>query len=157
LIARQPEVILALRKSKEVKFDEVRDRFGFLLRRAYQVMRASLENDPANTLGLTSTQHSVLTIAGGNEGLDQIGIARLLDLDRTTTGLAIKNLEKNGLVSRVRDKKDRRSLIIKLTAKARKKIPSIQDWALGAHTRNSSKLTRAEQKTLRRLLKKLAE
>jgi len=80
-----------------------------------------------------------------------------LDLDRTTTGLAIKNLEKNGLVSRVRDKKDRRSLIIKLTAKARKKIPSIQDWALGAHTRNSSKLTRAEQKTLRRLLKKLAE
>ena len=69
----------------------------------------------------------------------------------------IKNLEKNGLVTRVRDKKDRRSVIIKLTAKSKKKIPGIQEWALGAHTRNSPKLTRAEQKTLRRWLKKLAE
>ena len=91
------------------------------------------------------------------EDIDQIGIARLLDLDRTTTGLAIKNLQKNDLVTRERDPKDRRSLLIKITPKAKRQMAGIQEWALGAHTRNVSKLTKQEQKTLQYLLKKIAD
>jgi len=147
-----------LEKGREIdiEFDVVRERFGFLLRRAYQVMRASLENHPANKLMLTSTQHLVLTIATGKQHLNQIHIARLLDLDRTTTGLAIKNLEKSGLIKRERDPSDRRSLLIKATPKAKKAIQGIQRWALSAHTLAASKLSKTEQETLRRLLKKLA-
>jgi len=148
---------LARKNPSKVEFDEIRDRVGFLLRRAHQVVRASLENDPKNKLGLTATQHSVLTIIDTQDDIDQIGIARLLDLDRTTTGLAIKNLQKNGLVTRERDPKDRRSLLIKITPKAKRQMPGIQEWALGAHIRNVSKLTKQEQKTLRQLLKKIAD
>jgi len=143
-------------KKIDLEFNDARNRFGFLLRRAYQVMRSSLENDPANKLGLTATQLLVLTIASGKQKLNQIHIARLLELDRTTTGLAIKNLEKGDLIKRERDPKDRRCLLIKATPKAKKEMPNILKWASNSHKQISSKLTKTEKNTLRRLLKKLA-
>lgn len=92
------------------------NRAGFLLRRANQIAVASFM-DALGDLKLTTTQYGALLIIETKQPIDQVGLARLLRLDRSTTGLAVSNLEKSGLITREPDDADRRRRMLQLTAK----------------------------------------
>src|SRR5689334_9165262 len=82
------------------------DRPGFLIRRAHQISQ-SVFVEECSALDITSTQFGVLWILGRAGEMDQIGIARLLGFDRSTTALVVKLLERRRLISRATDRMDR--------------------------------------------------
>jgi DNA-binding MarR family transcriptional regulator len=70
-------------------------------------------------LGITSGQFSLLMSLNRPEPPPMGPVADLLAMDRTTLTAALKPLERRGLVRIARDKNDRRSRILILTAKGR--------------------------------------
>jgi DNA-binding MarR family transcriptional regulator len=89
---------------------------GFLFRRANQIAVASFMEEMGD-LKLTTTQYAALLIVQMKQPIDQVGLARSLRLDRSTTGLAVANLEKRGVITREPDATDRRRRILKLNAR----------------------------------------
>jgi MarR family 2-MHQ and catechol resistance regulon transcriptional repressor len=69
--------------------------------------------------------------------------------------MVIDNLEKHGLVERVRQKEDRRMIMIHLTLKGRKLISRVLPLHAKDVVKEMSRLTASEQEELRRLCRKL--
>jgi MarR family transcriptional regulator, 2-MHQ and catechol-resistance regulon repressor len=69
--------------------------------------------------------------------------------------MVIDNLEKHGLVKRVRQTEDRRMIIIHLTSKGRKLISRVLPLHAKDVVKEMSRLTASEQEELRRLCRKL--
>lgn len=88
---------------------------GFLIRRAHQVSAAIL-NAELGDLGLTPSQFAVLTVIDATPGRDQISIANIAKLDRSTMTLVMRKLESGGLVTREQDPKDGRRKTLSITA-----------------------------------------
>ena len=95
--------------------DELYRRPGFLLRRAHQIAVA-LFLEETGELRITTTQFGILHLLKHSPGLDQISVAKLLGLDRSTTGMVLTKLERAGLVGRVVGTNDRRRRSLTLTA-----------------------------------------
>ena len=87
--------------------DDLYRRPGFLIRRAHQIA-VSLFLEETGELGITNRQYGILLVLKHQPGIDQITVAKLLGLDRSTTGMVLTKLEEAGLVGRVVGEKDRR-------------------------------------------------
>ena len=105
--------------------------------------------------GLTSPQFSVL------EALGHLGPMTIGDLGRKmlSTGgnmtVVVDNLERDGLVMRSQAPRDRRVIMVALTAKGEKLFAEIFPKHAAFVARIASVLTEKEQEQLGRLLKKL--
>lgn len=84
------------------------------LRRAARLVSQSYDAALAPT-GLRVTQYSILAILRGLGGATVNELARMLDLDRTTTGKNLRPLERDDLVTVARSTTDGRSRAIALT------------------------------------------
>jgi DNA-binding MarR family transcriptional regulator len=104
-----------LPESEHTDLDALYARPGFLLRRAHQI-GVSLFMEESGKFGVTTTQYGTMYILRVRPGIDQITLARLLGLDRSTTGLVVGKLEDAGFVVRGADASDRRRKTLKLTA-----------------------------------------
>src|SRR5262249_1067160 len=80
---------------------------GFMIRRAHQITGA-LVLEESGDLGITTTQYGILFVLKHRPGIDQISLAKLLGLDRSTTGMVVTRLEKDGLIGRGVGATDRR-------------------------------------------------
>ena len=72
----------------ERSLDELYRRPGFLLRRAHQISVALFMEESAG-LGLTTTQYGTMVVLRARGSLDQVGIATLVGIDRSTTALVV--------------------------------------------------------------------
>ena len=108
-------------KSARARLKSVHGRPGFMIRRAHQIA-LSVFADTLAPLEVTSTQFGVLIILGCIPGIDQITLARLLGLDRSTTAMVVDLLEKRKLVARTVHGADRRKRELLLTAAGRKVV-----------------------------------
>lgn len=85
----------------------------------------------AASCGLTGPQLVCLRALGVADGITPGGLAREVDLSQATVTGIIDRLEKQGMVARLRDDKDRRRVSLRLTASGRSlldKAPSpLQD------------------------------
>jgi MarR family transcriptional regulator, lower aerobic nicotinate degradation pathway regulator len=79
-------------RNRNPSLDELYRRPGFMIRRAHQIA-VSLFLDETGELGITNRQYGILFALKQKPGIDQISVARLLGLDRSTTGMVIKKLE----------------------------------------------------------------
>src|SRR5580704_6837883 len=98
-------------RSRRGSLQELRRRPGFMIRRAHQIGVAVFLEETAE-LRVTTTQYGILYVLDARPDIDQITLARLLGLDRSTTGMVLETLEDGGFVRRkvaVHDKR-RRSL-----------------------------------------------
>jgi DNA-binding MarR family transcriptional regulator len=77
-------------------------------------------------LGLTSSQYSILARLNRLGAMSINDIAESLVMDRTTTGRAIRPLERDGLV-RIGTAEDGRKRMVNLTAAGRKRAQDAQD------------------------------
>jgi DNA-binding MarR family transcriptional regulator len=106
---------------------------GFMLRRAHQIAVSVFleEMQKAGAPGLTTTQYGVLTVLRHRRGerLDQISVARLLGLDRSTTALVVATLERNGFVARRTDPEDRRRKYLTLTGHGARTLDALAEPA----------------------------
>ncbi len=107
---------------------------GFLLHDVARLLRKRFEQN-ARGSGLTRSQWQVLAYLSNNEGINQSGLAELLDIEPITLGRIVDKLEGLRLIERRPRPSDRRVWNLHLTPAAQQKI---------AKARKIGDLTRAE-------------
>jgi len=126
-----------------------------MIRRAHQIA-VSLFLEETGALGITNRQYGILLVLKHHAGLDQITVAKLLGLDRSTTGMVLVKLERAGLIGRVVGVKDRRKRSLKLTPAGERMLKRLAEPARRAQERVLSAFTPAERETFLDLLDKFA-
>jgi len=129
---------------------------GFLLRRAHQISSALFIEETAE-LGVTTAQFGMLTVLAACAPLDQIGAAKLLRLDRSTTGVVVRNLEERRLIERVLDPEDRRRRVLRITEQGRELLAQLNRLGDASQRRGLSVLDAEEAATLVGLLAKFVQ
>lgn len=129
---------------------------GFLLRRAHQISSAIFANAAAE-LNITTTQFGVLIVLAARQPVDQVGIARDLRLDRSTTGLVIRNLEDQGLIERLIDPEDRRRRVLRLTDEGAAALAKLRAVGKHSHQQSLSVFTPEEARKFTALLTKFID
>lgn len=129
---------------------------GFLLRRAHQIS-VSLFMEETLAQGVTTTQYSLMYILRARPGLDQISLAKLIGLDRSTTGLVVGKLEAAGLVVRSEVATDRRRKVLSLTVQGRSLMRRLAEPARRAQDKLLAPFTAQERKQFVGLLSKFAD
>ena len=133
--------------------DDLYGRPGFMIRRAHQIA-VSLFLDETGELGITNRQYGILFALRHQPGADQISVARLLGLDRSTTGMVIKKLEHAGLVGRGVGAGDRPPVSQQLKPARERKLVRLAEPAQRAHARALSAFTPQERAQFLALLDK---
>ena len=110
--------------------------FGFLLHDVARLMRKRFEQNARGGLRLTRSQCSVLAHLSRHEGIQQGGLAEILEIEPITLTRLLDRLEEAGLVERRAHPKDRRIRLLHLTDKAHPLIGEI--FSIGAATRGES-------------------
>jgi MarR family transcriptional regulator, transcriptional regulator for hemolysin len=124
---------------------------GFLLHEVARLLRRRFEQN-ARDAGLTRSQWQVLAYLANNEGINQSGLADLLEIEPITLGRIIDKLQTRGLIERRPDPSDRRAWLLHLTSAARPKLSQLR--RLGEVTRGEA-LAEVPEADIERLLKTL--
>jgi DNA-binding MarR family transcriptional regulator len=105
--------------------------------------------------GVTVAQWSALITLYRGEAQTPADIARHIDVDPGALTRLLDRLESKGLIRRVRDRSDRRSVTIELTTAARKITPVLAGLADENDRAFFGVLSAAERRQFQRLLAKL--
>jgi MarR family transcriptional regulator for hemolysin len=108
---------------------------GFLLHEVARLLRRRFEQN-ARDFGLTRSQWQVLAYLANNEGINQSGLADLLEIEPITLGRIVDRLQARGLIERHPDPSDRRVWLLHLTLAARPKLSQLR--RLGEVTRGEA-------------------
>jgi MarR family transcriptional regulator, lower aerobic nicotinate degradation pathway regulator len=135
------------------KLEDLYRRPGFMIRRAHQIS-VSLFLAETGALGITNRQYGILFALRHRPGIDQISVARLLGLDRSTTGMVIRKLEQAGLIGRAVGARDRRRASLTLTRAGERMLDRLAEPAQRAQTRVLAAFTAAERVQFLALLAK---
>ena len=139
------------------KFENLDKGVWVLLRQAYNLI-LKCEDRVFSEYNLTTEQHAVLMTIKHISGPVRItDIARWLDRSVNSISMIIDRMVKAGLVRRVRDRKDRRTVFVTITSKAEKAyVPaSVAGWDLIQEI--LSPLSDEDKLTLIRLLETLRD
>jgi MarR family transcriptional regulator, transcriptional regulator for hemolysin len=94
---------------------------GFLLHEVARLLKRRFERN-ARGSGLTRSQWQVFAYLSLREGINQSGLAELLEIEPITLGRIVDKLQVLGLVARRPDPTDRRVWLLHLTPAARPKL-----------------------------------
>ncbi|GFZ34098.1 MarR family transcriptional regulator [Clostridium zeae] len=92
-----------------------------------------------------------------HESMCQEELAEMLHIDKGTTARAIKKLEEQGYVVRIKDISDRRAYKLSVTDKAKEIEPHIRDILYDWNDKLTSDLTEDEKKMALELMSKIAK
>lgn len=101
---------------------------GHLLRRAHQIAQGMF--DECVGRDVTPIQYAILRMVHEVPGIDQVGLARRIALDTSTTATTAARLESKGLLSRSVVATNRRQLQLRLTAQGERLLESL---VVGVH------------------------
>ncbi len=133
--------------------DELYRRPGFLIRRANQIA-VSLFLEETGPLGITNSQYGILLVLKHHPGIDQISVAKVLGLDRSTTGMVLDKLEKGGLIGRSIGAHDKRRRTLSLTKAGERMLDRLAEPARRAQAHVLSAFSAQERTEFIRLLDK---
>lgn len=102
--------------------------FGFLLSDTSRLLRRRFD-ERARSLGATRAQWKALLSISRREGINQGGLADILEVEPITLCRLIDRMEEAGLVERRRDPNDRRAWQLYLTDKAHPIIAELHEVA----------------------------
>jgi len=143
-------------RSQAESLEDLYRRPGFMIRRAHQIAVAIFLEE-ARKSRITPTQYGVLVILGRRPGIDQNTLARLLGLDRSTTGLVVRKLAERGLIARAMGARDLRRRELNLTPAGVVLVDRVSRDAHRAQRRLLSPLPAREHARFLRLLARLTE
>ncbi|MGB6796444.1 MAG: MarR family transcriptional regulator, partial [Xanthobacteraceae bacterium] len=112
----------------------VRRTLGALTRRVHQISMA-LTADSLAGAGITPVQYGAmgcLNRQDGEPGIDQIGLAARLGVDRNSTSLLVDDLAKKGLIERRVNDADRRARLLRLTSEGERLFHQVRKRNLAA-------------------------
>lgn len=132
------------------------DRPGFVIRRAQQVSEATFREECSAT-GTTSTQFGTLLALAKAGPIDQITLARLVFMDRSTAGLVVGLLSCRGMIKKGAHPRDGRRVLLSLTPAGRSFLAELRAPAESAKRRLLSALRPAEVPLFSDLLLRAAD
>jgi DNA-binding MarR family transcriptional regulator len=109
--------------------------FGFLLHDIARLLRKRFDQGAA-ALGLSRAQWQVLAHLHRHEGINQSGLAEILEIKGVTLGRLVDRLEAAGWVERRADASDRRARRLYTTDKVAPVLARM--WALGERKREEA-------------------
>ena len=130
---------------------------GYLLNSAARLAKGNITGR-MDTLGLTFPQSMVLKVIKENENNSQLtmaAIARRLNSNRPNIMGIVDRLEKQGLVNRTVNPKNRSAYIITLTNEARAVMQRLQDMSQQTTDEALSGFTKEEAATVREYLTRI--
>jgi DNA-binding MarR family transcriptional regulator len=136
------------------KLETLYARPGFLIRRTHQIALA-LFMDAAGRYGITPTQFGIMHILDARPGIDQGTVAKLLGHDRSSTALAVGNLQARELLEPRPASEDKRRKMLFLTSAGLQLFREASDQLGTLQNRILSPFTQEEQQTFVALLQKL--
>src|ERR1700758_4579188 len=126
--------------------------FGFLVHDVARLFGRRFNQRALLFLGLTRAQCQVLGYLARNEGINQAGLADLLEIKPMTLVRQIDRMEEDGWIERRPDPADRRARRLVLTEKARLILARILDLSNEVRTEAFAGLSEAEGRYLIDLL-----
>ena len=118
-----------------------------LMRRAF--------DERARSSGLSRPQWRVLTMLRRHEGINQGGLAELVEVEPITLCRMVDRLQEAGLMERRADPADRRAWRLHLTAKARALLEEMRPMAFSLFDDAMTGLDPAERSDLFRMLERI--
>ncbi len=129
---------------------------AFNLFRTQADVFSTIENAVLRPLGLTHAGFVLLMSLWTMGPLETRVLARVQGVSRPAIVSAVDTLERAGHVRRIRSEVDRRLVIVELTPAGRRLVEKAQRRTHAFECQLASVLTRTEQQTLARLLRRLA-
>ena len=126
--------------------------FGFLVHEVARLFGRRFDQRARLSLGLTRAQCRVLGYLARNEGINQAGLADLLEIKPMTLVRQIDRMEEDGWIARLPDPADRRAYRLVLTGKARPILASIMELSNEVRTEAFAGLSDREGRKLVELL-----
>ena len=124
---------------------------GFLLTDSARLLRKLIDRR-LQPLGLSRAQWSVLAILSNHEGVSQSQISHELEIEKSTAGRLIDQVEKSGWIERRPIPGDRRLWSIHLTSQARQLLVEVESVILHAREEMLRGLSEEQQELLTDLL-----
>lgn len=118
-----------------------------LMRRAF--------DERARGIGVTRTQWQVLTMLARHEGINQGGLAELLDVEPITLCRMVDRLQEAGMVERRADPSDRRAWRLFLTERANGLLGDLRPLALSLFDEAMAGLSTVERDALHLMLERI--
>lgn len=132
------------------------DSYTFWISRLTNSLQERLNRD-LETLDLTGSQWTVMSILSTRDGCSPATIAEKMQIDRSAASRLADRLEKKGLVSRQVDENDRRSVRVVISEPGKMMI-SYMNQAVEKHQQQIlDSLSVSEAETFKQLLKKLLQ
>jgi len=125
--------------------------FGFLLHDIARLLRKRYEQR-ARPFGLTRAQWQILAHLQRHEGINQSGLAEIIEIEPVTVGRLVDRMEEAGWVERRADPGDRRAHRLFLTERARPMLERCRTLAEELRGEAFSGLNDGERETLTALL-----
>jgi DNA-binding MarR family transcriptional regulator len=101
------------------------DELAFLLEEVPRALRRKFD-ERIMAHGLSRTHWRILAYLFRDPGMSQTELAKCLELERMTVGLALDKMEENGLVERHRSPTDRRMQLVYALPKAMDLLPELR-------------------------------
>ena len=124
---------------------------GFLLTDSARLLRKLIDRR-LQPLGLSRAQWSILAILSNQEGLSQSQISSKLEIEKSTAGRLIDQVEKSGWIERRPIVGDRRVWGIYLTNQARQLLAQVETVILHSRTEMLNGLSAEQQQSLSEML-----
>ncbi len=129
---------------------------GHMVRRLHQIV-VSLCSDQWGDLNLNTVQYGALLAVRRHPAIDQRSLARVIALDRSTTGSVVETLERRGLIFRQTSQRDRRNKELFITEAGADLMRKAHPIAWEIQDRLLQPLDKRDRKTFVRLLKTLVD
>jgi DNA-binding MarR family transcriptional regulator len=120
---------------------------GSLLREADLAFNRALRSELAQH-GVTFSQFQHLWQLWKEDGLAQFELSRRIGIESSSSTAAIDQLEQRGLIQRRRDPKDRRRVIVTLTAAGQKLKRPLSECAIGVNRQARANISQEEMTAL---------
>lgn len=131
-----------------MKQDPTRENsIGYLIHEVARLMRRRFEEE-ASIHGFTLPQWRALAEIFRNEGIAQVTLAAVLDVDQMTVSGIVSRLEKRGLIERYPDPNDSRAKLAKLTPAGRTLVTNAKNVGRALYENALDGITSAERDTM---------
>jgi len=129
---------------------------GYLVRDAHRAFQRLLERRIAPH-GVTRGQWYFLRVLWSEDGLSQRELSARVGMMEPTTVIALRGMEKAGLIRRVRSTDDRRVTHVRLTAKAKRMRDGLLKLARGINAQADEGISAADIAAFRRVIQRMTE
>jgi MarR family transcriptional regulator, organic hydroperoxide resistance regulator len=124
---------------------------GYLVRDAHRAFQRLLERRIASH-GVTRGQWYFLRVLWTKDGLSQRELSERVGMMEPTTVIALRSMEKAGLIRRVRSTDDRRVTHVRLTAKAKRMRDGLLKLARSINAQADEGISREDIAVFRRVI-----